>query len=91
MSGRVEPLGEKYVIKKNRLSAPYWVRLKRVKDTFSGYMSHNGAAWQELGSVELEMGPVIHVGMPACSQLEDVTTTVTYDRVSIPSWSMPGS
>ena len=91
MLGRVEPLGEQYVIKKNRLSAPYWVRLKRVKDTFSGYMSHDGTAWQELGSVELEMGPVIHVGMPACSQLEDVTTTVTYDRVSIPSWSMPGS
>jgi beta-glucosidase len=35
------------------------------------------------------MGHTFYVGLPACSQLEDVTTTVTYDSISIPAWRMP--
>ena len=31
----------------------------------------------------------IFIGLPACSQLKDTTTTVTYDSVSIPSWRTP--
>jgi hypothetical protein len=45
-----------------------------------------GEDWQELSSVEVPMTGTIYVGMPACSQLNNVTTTVTYDRVSIPTW-----
>ncbi len=36
------------------------------------------------------MGQVIYVGLPACSQLEGVTATVTCDRVRIPDWRMTG-
>ena len=88
-TGRLEPLGEEHVIKKNRLSSPYWVRLERVGDMFSGFMSADGVAWQKLGSVEVRMGRVLQVGLPACSQLHGVTTTVTYDRIRVPSWRMP--
>ena len=86
-AGRREPLGDHYVIKKNRLSAPYWIRLERMGDVFSGSMSPDGIQWQSLGSIEVKMNRVIHVGLPACSQLPGVTTTVTYDRVRIPGWS----
>nr|MCS5540639.1 hypothetical protein [Roseibacillus sp.] len=88
-TGKPQPLGEAHVIKKNRLSTPYWVRLVRVQDTFTGYMSHDGLKWKELGSVEIDLGQVVYAGLPACSQLEGVTTTVTYDRVGIPVWRMP--
>ena len=81
-------LGEAHVIKKNRLSTPYWVRLIRVRDRFTGYMSADGHDWKELGSVEIPMGRTFFVGMPACSQLNNVTTTATYDNVSIPTWRM---
>ena len=33
------PLGARHVIKKNRLSTPYWVRLIRFRGRFTGFMS----------------------------------------------------
>ena len=82
-------IGEAHIIKKNRLSTPYWVRLIRFRNRFTGYMSADGFQWQELGSQEIEMGSTFYIGLPACSQLENVTTTVTYDSVSIPTWRAP--
>ena len=79
-------LGEDHVVKKNRLSTPYWVRLIRFRNRFTGYMSPDGFHWQELGSIEIPMSRNFYVGLPACSQLKKVTTTVTYDNVSIPVW-----
>ena len=81
-------LGEAHIIKKNRLSTPYWVRLIRFRNHFTGYMSPDGVQWQQLGSVEIPMSSTFYVGLPACSQLDKVTTTVTYDNVSIPLWRM---
>lgn len=81
-------LGEAHIIKKNRLSTPYWVRLIRFRNQFTGYMSPDGVQWQQLGSVEIPMSSTFYVGLPACSQLDKVTTTVTYDNVSIPLWRM---
>ncbi|MCP4847823.1 MAG: hypothetical protein GY899_07755 [Verrucomicrobiaceae bacterium] len=88
-TGNPRPLSEAHVIKKNRLSTPYWVRLIRFRNTFTGYMSRDGFKWKELGSVEINLGSTFYVGLPACSQLTNVTTTVTYDHVSIPTWRMP--
>ncbi|MDP6893186.1 MAG: GDSL-type esterase/lipase family protein, partial [Verrucomicrobiota bacterium] len=79
-------LGEEHVVKKNRLSSPYWVRLIRFRNRFTGYISPDGFHWQELGSIEIPMSRTFYVGLPACSQLNKVTTTVTYDNVSIPVW-----
>ena len=81
-------LGENHIIKKNRLSTPYWVRLIRFRNRFTGYMSADGFHWQQLGSVEIPMNNTFYIGLPACSQLDKVTTTVTYDNVSIPLWRM---
>ena len=88
-TGSPKQLSEAHVIKKNRLSTPYWVRLIRFRNTFTAYMSRDGFKWKNLGSVELDMGHTFYVGLPACSQIEDVTTTVTYDSISIPTWRMP--
>ena len=88
-TGNMRQLGEKHVIKGNRLSTPYWVRLIRFRNRFTGYMSPDGFRWKELGSVEIPMGHTFYVGLPACSQLDKVTTTVTYDHVSTPTWRTP--
>ncbi|MDG2123340.1 MAG: alginate lyase family protein, partial [Verrucomicrobiales bacterium] len=88
-SSNPKHLGGDHIIKNNRLSTPYWVRLVRFRNRFTGYMSADGYHWDELGSAEIPMGRHFFVGLPACSQLDGVTTTVTYDRVSIPTWRMP--
>ena len=81
-------IGEEHVVKKNRLSSPYWVRLIRFRNRFTGYMSSDGFHWKELGSIEIPMSRTFYLGLPACSQLNKVTTTVTYDNVSTPIWRM---
>ena len=81
-------LGKKHIIKKNRLSTPYWVRLIRFRGRFTGFLSPNGIDWKEIGSVELSMSGTMYVGLPACSQLKDVATRVTYDSVFTPVWRM---
>ena len=49
------PLGARHVIKKNRLSTPYWVRLIRFRGRFTGFMSPDGTNWKEIGSMKLSM------------------------------------
>ncbi len=82
-------LGKPYIIKKNRIMKPYWVRIVRFRNQFTGYMSGDGYTWKELGTQEIDLGHTFYVGLPACSQMNKVTTRVTYDNVSIPTWRMP--
>lgn len=84
----VTHLGEAHIIKKNRLSTPYWVRLIRFRGRFTGFISPDGIQWREIGSVKLAISGTMYVGLPACSQLKDVATRVTYDSVFTPVWRM---
>jgi len=45
------------------LSAPYWVKLVRQGDTFTGYMSHDGSSWVVIGSDTISMAENVHVGL----------------------------
>ena len=76
-------LGESYIIKKNRLSTPYWLKISKSGTTVIGYMSPDGNVWQKLAEADIDLGNNYFVGLPACSQLDKVTTRVTYDRVQI--------
>jgi len=63
----------------SRATLSRWIKFHVSSGVFLGFAV--------LGS--LAQGRFIHPGLPACSQLEDVTTTVTYDRDGIPGWRMP--
>ena len=76
-------LGESHIIKKNRLSTPYWLKISKSGTTVIGYMSPDGDVWQKLAEADINLGNDYFVGLPACSQLDKVTTRVTYDRVQI--------
>lgn len=79
----VTKIPEPFVINENRLMKPYWIRLTRTGSTFTGFMSRDGTTWQKLASANAEMPDTLYVGLPACSQLNHVTTRVTYDHVSV--------
>jgi regulation of enolase protein 1 (concanavalin A-like superfamily) len=72
-----------------RLMQPYWVRVTRAGDTFTGYVSLDGTTWTEIGASTIPMASTIHVGLPASSRLTTVTTTAVYDNVQVPGWSSP--
>lgn len=83
-------LGKAHLAENNQLSTPYWVRLIRFRNRFTGYLSNDGYHWREIGAVELEMGQTFFVGLPACSGHAKVATSVGFDRVMIPTWRMGG-
>mgnify|MGYP003327238782 CR=1 FL=1 len=78
VSGMTE-LGENHVIKKNRLSTPYWVRLIRFRNTFTGYLSSDGTDWKQIGTIEIPMAvglvggaTATHPTAKACVKILDV-------------------
>ena len=76
-------LKEPHVVNGNRLMTPYWVRLSRKGNAITGFISADGNHWQELASKQVRMDETVYVGLTACSQLEGVSTTVTYDNVVV--------
>ncbi|MFG2376486.1 putative Ig domain-containing protein [Streptomyces sp. NPDC048504] len=79
----VEAAGDGY-----RMRLPYWVRLDRVKNTFTGSISPDGVHWTEVGSTELDLGTTVYVGLVNCSCLGvsesyAETGTAAFDNVTV--------
>jgi Tol biopolymer transport system component len=68
-------------INKGRL--PYWVKLVRRGDQFTGYESTDGMSWEFTGSDTITMGRSILVGLVASSHRKDVLSTSTLDQVKL--------
>ena len=65
--------------------APYWVRLVRTGNTFSGYYSATGTAWILMGSSMVPMSSRTYVGLAVTSHAPSVVTTGTFSNVSVTS------
>jgi len=63
--------------------APYWVKLKRIGNTFSGYESSNGSAWTQVGSsVSITMASNVYIGLTVTSHSDGDLCTAVIDNVS---------
>jgi hypothetical protein len=66
------------------VAAPYWVRLVRNGNTFTGYRSTNGTTWISLGSVTVAMtNTTVDVGLAVCSHNDGTLSTATIDNVTV--------
>ena len=63
--------------------APYWVRLDRVGNTFTGYRSLDGVTWTSVGTYTIAMAANTFVGLALTSHNVDATATATFDQVSL--------
>jgi endo-1,4-beta-xylanase len=68
-------------------SAPYWVRLVRSGDTFTGYCSANGTTWTQVGSTTITMASTAYIGLAVTSHNNSSLCTATFDNVTVPGWS----
>ncbi|MBA3439262.1 MAG: TolB family protein [Pyrinomonadaceae bacterium] len=68
-------------INKGRL--PYWVRLVRKGDQFSGFESTDGANWMPTGTDTIPMNRRAYIGLVASSHQKLVAATSTLDRVAV--------
>src|SRR5262249_46058216 len=74
-----------------RMLQPYWLKLQRTGDTFTGSISPDGQSWSEVGRIQWTAKAPLHAGLAACSALSTVTTRVMFDHVSAPGWTPPAS
>jgi hypothetical protein len=69
------------------LAPTYWVKLIRYGDSFTGSSAPDSSgspgAWTQRGSQSIMMASTITVGLATLSHSGSVTTTATYDNVSL--------
>jgi hypothetical protein len=66
------------------VTKPYWVKVERVGDKFSGSISPDGVAWTQLGEAQtiVMTGPVL-IGLAVTSHNATISTGVEYTDVKI--------
>jgi cellulose 1,4-beta-cellobiosidase len=68
------------------LSAPYWVKLARTNNTFTGYCSPDGTNWTQQGTMTNAMSSNVYVGLALTSHNSSTLCTATFDNVTVPGW-----
>ena len=65
-------------------TAPYWVRLVRSGDTFTGYTSADGVTWIQIGtsSITVPMGSSALQGLVVAAHNNSLLSTATFDTVT---------
>jgi hypothetical protein len=82
-------------------TAPYWVKLVRKGNVFTGYVSPDGINWRmkDASGVETDasnpvtitMATNVYIGLALCSHQNDVLCMAQFSNVSIPSGSVTGA
>jgi regulation of enolase protein 1 (concanavalin A-like superfamily) len=68
----------------NGPTSPYWVRLVRSGNNFTGFTSGDGVTWTQItNSVSVTMSNSVMVGLGVCAGSSSAVSTVTFDNVSI--------
>jgi hypothetical protein len=71
---------------KTGISLPYWVKLTRVGDVFTSFVSADGNTWTQTLTVTVPMNKNIYVGLAhAAYQSRWFMQTAKFDNVSAPS------
>jgi hypothetical protein len=63
-------------------TAPYWVRVDRVGNTFNSYRSSNGSTWNLIGSKTITMGTNVYIGLAVSSRNDGVLCISVIDNVT---------
>ncbi len=61
---------------------PYWVRLVRAGNIFTGFVSSDGATWSQIGSVTVSMATNVYIGLAVTGHSPGVLCTATFDNVT---------
>ncbi len=64
-------------------AAPYWVRLVRSGNTFTGYRSTNGSTWTQVASVNITMNTSVQIGLAVSSHADGTLSTATFSNVTV--------
>jgi RHS repeat-associated protein len=69
---------------------PYWVKLARIGNAFSAYISADGMTWIQVGTTQtIAMAQAVEIGLAACNGITGATVTAAFDNVSVVDATMP--
>lgn len=75
--------GSMQFIQQTNVATPYWVKLTRVGNTFTGFSSANGTTWTQIGATNIAMAATFYVGLPVTAHNNAALNTATFDNVAI--------
>jgi len=64
-------------------AAPYWVRLVRSGNTYTGYSSADGATWTQVAATNFTLATNILAGLAVCAHDNTALNTSTFDNVAV--------
>ena len=65
------------------ITFPYWVKIVRSGNSFSGYKSSNGTTWTQVGTTQtIPMASAATMGLAVCDHGTTVIPTGTFDSVT---------
>jgi hypothetical protein len=68
------------------VTEPYWLKLVRAGNTFTGFASPDGINWTQIGTTRtVAMSSVVFVGLAVCSGDPAQVTVVNFDTVTVSS------
>jgi hypothetical protein len=70
-------------VSNGRLLEPYWLKLERRRNIFTGSISSDGQNWTAVGWTTVSPVRPMFIGLAVCSRLKTVTTRVQFDHVAI--------
>jgi endonuclease/exonuclease/phosphatase family metal-dependent hydrolase/predicted small secreted protein len=65
------------------VAAPYYVKLVRSGNTFTGYQSPDGSNWSTVGSEYIAMGSTIYVGLAVTSHANGAIANGSFSAVEV--------
>lgn len=71
------------------VSAPYWVKLVRIGNIFTGCISSNGSTWTQVGSATMPMARNVFVGPAVTAHNNIAVNTSVFDNLSAISQVAP--
>lgn len=67
------------------IAAPYWFKVVRAGNTFTGYTSSNNVTWTQTATTNITMSNPVYVGLTTASNTTNSLSTATFDNVSVTS------
>ncbi len=65
------------------VAAPYWVKIERKGNDFSGYISPDGKAWTQLGTAQtITMNNPVLIGLALCSHDAAIATSAEFSNIA---------
>jgi hypothetical protein len=63
------------------IAPPYWVKIERIGDTFTGYVSADGSSWTMLGTADVVMSAPVYIGICVTSHQAGENRTFQFEGI----------